>query len=348
MINMFPPTYVEGFHDPEAVKAMEYKELGKTGMLVSKLSFGCGPLGCHYGTYNEVDAIEAIRQAIKQGVNYIDTAPWYGQGRSETIVGKALKGIPRQAYYIATKVGRYELDYDNMFDFTVEKTRKSFKKSLELLGLDYVDVIQVHDIEFAPSLDVIITQTLPELSRHVAEGKARHIGLTAYPVSVLKKCIERSNINVACVLSYTRLTLIDDTLLEYVPFFKEHKIGLINAAAPSMGLLTSNGPPSWHPASDETKEQCANAARYCKERDVELGKLAVWHSMRCADVDTNLVGIQSTKQLQMNLDVARNGITEKEKALLREIQEKFLSVVKNQHWEGEEVRTYREATKKKI
>lgn len=56
---------------------------------------------------------------------------------------QALQGIPRQAYYIATKVGRYELDYENMFDFTVEKTRKSFRKSLELLGVDYVDVIQV-------------------------------------------------------------------------------------------------------------------------------------------------------------------------------------------------------------
>jgi len=54
---------------------------------------------------------------------------------------QALKGIPREAYYIATKVGRYELDYDNMFDFTIEKTRKSLKKSLELLGVNYVDVI---------------------------------------------------------------------------------------------------------------------------------------------------------------------------------------------------------------
>ncbi|KAL0099841.1 hypothetical protein PUN28_019925 [Cardiocondyla obscurior] len=345
---MFPPTYVEGFHDPEAVKAMEYKELGKTGMLVSKLSFGCGPLGCHYGTYDEADAIEAIRQAIKRGVNYIDTGPWYGQGRSETVVGKALKGIPREAYYIATKVGRYELDYDNMFDFTVEKTRMSFKKSLELLGVDYIDVIQVHDIEFAPSLDVIITQTLPELSKYVAEGKAKYIGLTGYPVSVLKECIEKSNINIACILSYSRLTLIDDALLEYIPFFKKHKIGVINAATPCMGLLTNNGPPNWHPAADETKKQCANAAQCCKEHDVELGKLAIWHSMQYLDVDTNLVGIQSTKQLQMNLDVTQNGISEKEKALLQEIREKFLSTVKNQHWEGKEIHTYQIAMNKNI
>lgn len=59
---------------------------------------------------------------------------------------QALKGIPRKAYYIATKVGRYELDYENMFDFSKEKTRKSFKNSLQLLGLDYIDIIQVSKV----------------------------------------------------------------------------------------------------------------------------------------------------------------------------------------------------------
>lgn len=175
---------------------------------------------------------------------------------------QALKGIPRQAYYIATKVGRYELDHENMFNFTAEKTRKSIEKSLKLLGVDYVDVIQVrwirqcasryqidqfyyqlsvfffrlltlqaHDIEFAPSLDIILTQTLPELSRQVADGKATFIGITGYPVFVLKECVERSNINISCVLSYTRLTLIDDTLLEYVPFFKVRTISFASRIA---------------------------------------------------------------------------------------------------------------------
>ncbi|KAG7212417.1 hypothetical protein KM043_012732 [Ampulex compressa] len=318
---VLPPTYVEGFHDLNAVKAMEYRPLGKTGLLVSKLSFGGGPLGCHYGTYDEEEAIETVRQAIKRGINYIDTAPWYGQGRSETVIGKALKGIPRKAYYIATKVGRYELDYDHMFDFTKEKIRSSFKKSLEVLGVDYVDVIQVHDIEFAPSLEIIITQTLPELSSQVAEGKARHIGITGYPVSILKECIEKSNINIECVLSYARLTLVDETLLKYIPFFKENNIGIINAATPCMGLLTNHEPPAWHPASNEKKNTCKAAAQCCKDHNVELGKLAIWHSLQYTDIATNLVGIQNLAQLNMNIDVINNGITEKEKELLKEVQE---------------------------
>lgn len=81
--------------------------------------------------------------ALQTGINYIDTAPWYGQGKSEEIYGLALKNIPRSAYYIGTKIGRYELQQDKMFDFSAEKTRQSIEKSLALLGLDYVDVIQV-------------------------------------------------------------------------------------------------------------------------------------------------------------------------------------------------------------
>ena len=81
-------------------------------------------------------------------------------------------------------------------------------------------LLQVHDIEFAPSMDLIITQTLPELSRQVADGRARYIGITGYPISVLKECIEKSNIKISCILTYTRFTLIDNSLTEYIPFLK--------------------------------------------------------------------------------------------------------------------------------
>lgn len=341
-----PATYVEGFHDREAVEAMEYRTLGKTGLKISKLSLGGGPFGNIYGTCDENEVIELVRQAIKQGINYLDTGPWYGQGRSETLLGKALKGIPRQAYYIATKVGRYELDYERMFDFSIEKTRKSFKNSLELLGVDYVDVIQVHDIEFAPSLDIIVSQTLPELSRQVSMGKAKFIGITGYPVSILKECIERSNIDISTVLSYARYTPMDDTLLQYIPFFKEHNIGVINAALTCMGILTNRGPPDWHPASNEAKKQCSEAARCCKDHDVELARLGIYYSMECNDVSTNLVGMMNLKELNMNLDLARNGISDDEKILLKEIQEKYLSKVKGQHWEDQGLKQSWDSLKK--
>lgn len=96
--------------------------------------------------FDEEQAIETIRQAIRSGINYIDTAPYYGQGRSEQVYGKALKGVPREAYYIATKVGRYEVAPKKQFDFSAEKTLKSVDVSLSYLKLDYVDVIQVINV----------------------------------------------------------------------------------------------------------------------------------------------------------------------------------------------------------
>ena len=96
-----------------------------------------------YSDVDEVEAIKTFQKAIRSGINYIDTAPWYGQGISERIIGEALKGIPREAYYIATKIGRYEFDIKKQMNFTAAKTRESVEKSLKLLGLDYVDVIQV-------------------------------------------------------------------------------------------------------------------------------------------------------------------------------------------------------------
>lgn len=142
--------------------------------------------------YSEVDqanAIKAIHGAIKSGINYIDTAPWYGQGKSEEIYGLALKDVPRSAYYIGTKIGRYEKEPEKQFDFSATKTEQSVRKSLALLQLDYVDVIQIHDIEYAPSVEYALSEALPVLQRFVAEGRARHIGVTGYPLEVLKRAI---------------------------------------------------------------------------------------------------------------------------------------------------------------
>ncbi|XP_049843525.1 uncharacterized protein LOC126295222 isoform X5 [Schistocerca gregaria] len=222
-----PPTFVPGFHDEAAVRAMRYNPLGETGLYVSHLGCGGGVLSSLYGRFTEEECIATIREAIRQGVNYIDTAPWYGQGRSEDILGKALKEVPRQAYYIGTKVGRYELDPRRMFDFSASKTRQSIEKSLKLLQLDYVDILQVHDVEFAPDPEMLINETLPVVKEAVEAGKARFIGITGYPVSALKDIVARSkDIRISTVLSYCRDTLVDSTLQEYMPFFKSQGVEL--------------------------------------------------------------------------------------------------------------------------
>lgn len=337
MREMLPPTYVAGFHDEAAVRAMRYNDLGRTGLKVSHLGFGGGPLGI-YGDYPEEDAIAAVREAIRQGVNYIDTAPFYGLGRSEEVLGKALKGVPREAYYIATKVGRYTMEPRTMFDFSARKTKESFAKSLELLQLDYVDVIQVHDVEFVLNPDVIIRETLPVLQEFVAAGKARFIGVTGYPLEPLREIVEKSvGVEVDTVLSYTRDTLVDDTLQRHLPFFEEKGVGVVCAAGTAMGLLSSAGPQPWHPAPQQLRAACRAAADYCQEKGVELARLAMHHALTREGQATHVVGMNSSRVLHSNLHILRDGLTAAEREVLRDVREKFFAELPVRHWEGLEL-----------
>ncbi|XP_055549124.1 uncharacterized protein LOC129732338 [Wyeomyia smithii] len=164
-----PATFVKGFHDEAGINRMKYNPFGKTDLVVSEISLGTATLSKLFGNLGETDGVKAVHLALKSGINYIDTAPYYGQGRSEEILGVALKDIPRQTYYIATKVGRYEFDYKHMFDYSAKKTCESVEKSLKLLGVKRLDVVQIHDIEFASNLNVIINETLPALEQLRAE-----------------------------------------------------------------------------------------------------------------------------------------------------------------------------------
>merc|ERR1712051_883680 len=176
-----------GFHK-EVAKTMEYRRLGKTDMMVSKISLGGASFGNIYGNVTQETVNEIVLKAVQSGINFIDTSPWYGQGVSEERLGIALKNIPREKYYIATKVGRYEQNpLHKMFNFSACKVEESLKDSLKKLQIPYVDLIQVHDIEFSQSIDQIVQHTLPALKKLKEQGLARYIGITSYNLGVLNK-----------------------------------------------------------------------------------------------------------------------------------------------------------------
>jgi len=104
---------------------MEIVELGKTGLKVQKLALGAAEFGECYGGVTTEDCQATLNKALENGPLYIDTAPWYGQGKSEAMLGKFLPDIPRDKFVIATKVARYETDPKKMFDFTHDRTLAS-------------------------------------------------------------------------------------------------------------------------------------------------------------------------------------------------------------------------------
>ncbi|XP_050079813.1 uncharacterized protein LOC126567638 [Anopheles maculipalpis] len=338
-------TFVEDFHSKQDVERMQYEPFGRTGLKVSRVSFGTGTFSQLYGDLDEAEALESVKVAAKRGINYFDTAPFYGQGRSEEVLGKALRQIPRQAYYVATKVGRYERDFERMFDYSAVKTRESVEKSLQLLGVDYIDVVQIHDVEFAPNLDIVIQETLPTLEALRSEGKLRFIGVSAYPLAVLKEIISKAPGRFDTVLSYCRNTLFDDALKDYIPFFEDNNLAIICASGHGMGLLTNGGPQPWHPTDQQMKTVCKEAAEYCKGAGVELGKLAMYHCIQMAGPATFLAGMQTTALVDINLDAFLNGLSEKEAEVLAYLKERIITKINNTHWEGVELKAYWAAMK---
>jgi L-galactose dehydrogenase len=115
----------------------------------------------------------------------------------------------------------------------------------------------VHDPEFAPSLEIILHETLPALHKLKEQGVVRHVGITGYPLSVLRRLLEESPVPISTCLSYCHHTINDTTLVpQLLPLLQTKGVGLVNASPLSMGLLTTRGPPAWHPAHAHQKKVC--------------------------------------------------------------------------------------------
>jgi aryl-alcohol dehydrogenase-like predicted oxidoreductase len=123
-------------------------------------------LGSVFRDTDRQESIETVRHAIKHGINLVDTAPWYGHGKAEEVLGEALKGVPREAYILTTKVGRYLPDPMETFDFSAERVTKSVDESLARLGLDYIDIIQVRRPSLRVSHRTIHCCTRPRCCLH--------------------------------------------------------------------------------------------------------------------------------------------------------------------------------------
>uniref|UniRef100_A0A0B6ZKG5 NADP-dependent oxidoreductase domain-containing protein n=1 Tax=Arion vulgaris TaxID=1028688 RepID=A0A0B6ZKG5_9EUPU len=339
-MSVMPETYVEGFHDVSQVKLMPYRSLGKTGLSVSALSFGASSLGSVFRSTDESESLEVVKIALQSGINYVDTAPWYGHGKSESVLGKILPTIPRASYYIATKVGRYQADVNNMFDFSAERTLQSVDESLQRLGLEYVDGIQIHDMEFAPSLDIILSETLPALQKVKDAGKAKFIGITGYPLANFKTVLEKSHVHIDTILTYCRASMNDNSLRDWLPYFHNHGVGVVNASPISMGLLSNRGPPSWNPASLIIKKACAEAASYCNDNGVDISRLGLKFTIDQEDIPTTLVSTASCDNVRRNIDSVYTPLSDKEQQVLEEVMERYMKPLNNANWEGVEVANY--------
>ncbi|XP_060065389.1 uncharacterized protein LOC132545707 isoform X2 [Ylistrum balloti] len=303
---------------------------------------GASALGSVFRQTDNSESYQVVKYVIKNGINYIDVAPWYGHGKAETVLGQGLQGVPRDAYYITTKVGRYLPEAEKMFDFRAERTIQSVDESLQRLGLDYVDVIQVHDMEFAPNLDIIVNETLPALQKVKESGKAKFIGITGYPMDNFRTVLERSRVKIDTILTYCHACMNDNSLADYLPYFKEKGVGVVNASPIGMGLLTDRGPASWHPAQPDIKDTCAKAAAYCRDKGVDISRLALAFTFQ-QPIPTTLFSTASLVNAKKNFDCVYTPLTALEEQTSQEVMERYMKPLNNKNWEGVEVKGYWDA-----
>lgn len=260
------------------------RPLGATGLELSVLSFGASSLGQEFRRIDIGEATRAVHVALELGMNFIDTSPYYGRGMSEVLLGLTLREIPRDRYYLGSKLGRYDAAH---FDFSARRVVESVDVSLHRLGVDYLDLMLCHDIEFV-DVAQIVEETLPALRRVQQQGKVRYIGISGYPMKIFRHVLDRTDLDV--ILSYNHYTLQNTMLADLVPYLESKRVGIMNAAPFAARLLTNQPLPAWHKATAEVRAVCRQAALHCSARGIDIAQLAVQFSIADPRLATCIVG----------------------------------------------------------
>jgi aryl-alcohol dehydrogenase-like predicted oxidoreductase len=310
---------------------MQYNLLGKTGLKVSRLSFGASSLGAVFRPVDESEAIQAVHTALDCGINYFDVAPAYGGTLSETVLGKALRGVPRSRYFLSTKVGKYTKPGgygDDTLDYSRARIRASLDESAGRLGVDYFDIIHIHDIEYQgrKHTEWALTEgyeTLQELKR---EGRIGNVSFGIYPMDLWKRIFATLEIDAALV--HNHYCLNDTQLLDLLPMAHQKGIGVVNGSPFASGLLTDRGAPAWHPASAEDQSRFRAAAEFCRNNGTSISRLALQFSSQNPEIPTTLFSSASPESVRCNVEWHEQPC---DTALVAEVR-KILEPVLNREW----------------
>lgn len=303
---------------------MHYHPLGRTGLRVSALGLGGVAFGDMYGTMGPGEADACVRRAVELGINLIDTSPYYGQTRSESILGGILANGLRDKVYLCSKAGRNTL---TDFDFTPAAVARSVEASLKRLRTDHLDVLIAHDIEFAADFEPVFTDTAAVLHELKRAGKCRFVGMSGHPLGILRTAIERCDLDVA--ISYTHYTLQNQRMLtELLPTAEKHGVGVMNASPLCMGLLSGAGAQDWHPAPEAVKAAGRAAAEVCRRRGADLATLGMQFCLAEPRIATTLTGAARASEVEANVRAMETPI---DPDLLREVLA-VLAPVRNVTW----------------
>jgi aryl-alcohol dehydrogenase-like predicted oxidoreductase len=210
---------------------MEYRDLGETGLRVSEISLGTWAIGGEWGTVGEEDAYAALNRAVDLGVNFLDTADVYGDGRSERLIGRLLEDRPNDEIFVATKAGR-RLDPHTAEGYNHENLSAFVERSLKNLGVEALDLLQLH---CPPTEAYRQDSTFEALDRLQEAGKIRNYGVSVEKVEEARMALSYPNVRtIQIIFNIFRQRPAE----EFFPLAEERNIGILARVPLASGLLS--------------------------------------------------------------------------------------------------------------
>jgi aryl-alcohol dehydrogenase-like predicted oxidoreductase len=327
---------------------MELKTLGNSSVKVTPIAFGAWAIGgWMWGGAEETEALRAIRAAYDYGITTIDTAPVYGFGRSEELVGKAMRGIPRDRYQVLTKFGmNWETQQGEYFFDTVnnegkpvklykysgpEKVLKECEDSLRRLKTDYIDLLQIH----WPDTTTPIEETMKAVRKLIEQGKVRAAGVCNYSVAQVEEALKTVNI-VSNQVPYSMVNR--DIENDIVPQAIRKGISIIPYSPLQRGLLTGKIKPGHTFSEGDTREGnkfytpenidrtnalLARIKPIADEHGATVAQLVINWTTRQPAMDCVLVGARNEKQVQENVKAMSFHLTDDQLKKINEAVNRF-------------------------
>jgi 1-deoxyxylulose-5-phosphate synthase len=311
---------------------VEYTKLGRSGLEVSRLCLGCMNFGsdAEWMMGDEEASIDLIREAIDSGVNFLDTADVYSHGESEEIVGRAIEGYDRSELVVATKVFGRMHEGPNGQGLSRKRIVEGCRESLDRLGLDYVDLYQIHRFDHGTPIE----ETLDALDALVDEGLVRYVGASTMAAWRFGKMLSEADLNGyrRFVSMQPEYNLVDRHEEENVlPLCREEGIGVIPWSPLAGGFLTGKYDREEEPkgdvraAGDEhtrarfTDENWAvleEVERLAEEKGTTPVAISLAWLLSKEVVDAPIIGPRTEEQLSGNLEALSVSLDDEERERL--------------------------------
>ena len=308
------------------------------GLNITQFSLGTAQFGGLYKEINEETTLQIVQTALDCGINYFDTAPHYGNGVSETRLGKALAAVPDHQAVVSTKVGRVLLplaageeqgasifknidpNLKGLFDFSKTGIEKSFRESLERLNLKSVDIVYLHDPDdyFVQAKEI----AYPVLEKLRNEGVIKAIGVGMNSTAIPTRFINETDIEL--VLIAGRITLLDHVnSAQMISTAEKRGVSIIAGGVFNSGILANPNPNNYFNYQPVDKQNLAKALKlkaFFEGLGIELRSAALQFPLRFKPVKSVLVGCSTASELKSN-------IAEFNKVIDDEVWEKFDSYI---------------------